>query len=184
MQQRVHQGCASRVCSKGAARVCSRGSGRLLEVGLAQLVRPVQQRLAHHGAHARVVVRLGAGAPLRRIEGIYQSVRLCQSPPHSYQRRGISIVALLECLYILHIHVSARALPSRRHLAMRFCFHRPLSPHTPFHRATCRSSSPLAMLRARAHPWLWSGLERLGLGFVLGLGLGLGSVLVLGFGLR
>ena len=42
---------------------------------------------------------------------------------------------------------------------MRFCFHRPLSPHTPFHRATCRSSSPLAMLRARAHPWLWPGLE-------------------------
>ena len=89
---------AARVCSKGAARVCSRGSGRLLEVGLAQLVRPVQQRLAHHGAHARVVVRLGAGAPHRQIERIYQSVRLCQSPPHSYQRRDISIVALLECL--------------------------------------------------------------------------------------
>ena len=66
---------AARVCSKGAARVCSRGSGRLLEVGLAQLVRPVQQRLAHHGAHARVVVRLAAGAPHRQIERIYQSVR-------------------------------------------------------------------------------------------------------------
>ena len=78
-------------CSKGAARVCSRGSGRLLEVGLAQLVRPVQQRLAHHGAHARVVVRLAAGAPHRQIERIYQSVRLCQSLQHSYQRRGISI---------------------------------------------------------------------------------------------
>ena len=32
-----------------------------------------------------------------------------------------------------------------------------MSPHTPFHRATCRSSSPL--LRARDHPWLWSRLE-------------------------
>ena len=148
-----------RVCSNGAARACSRASGRLLEVGFAQLVRPVQQRLAHHGAHARVVIRLAAGAPHRQIACIYQPVRLCQSPLHTYQRRGISIVALLECLCILHVHVSARALPSRRHLAMRFCFHRPLSPHTPFHRATCRSSSPLAMLRARAHPWLWSGLE-------------------------
>ena len=77
MPQRVQQGCAANVCSKGAARVvCSSARSRLLEVGLVQLVRPVQQRLAHHGAHARVVVRLAGGTPHHQIEHVCQSVRL------------------------------------------------------------------------------------------------------------